>query len=77
MPKTQPVGDELQSTALQSADDDDDDEGSFKPNFNITQKASYFSHEMKNNNCPLPSLIGKSKSVQGHNNSSSESKVML
>ena len=51
---------------------------SFKPDVNIqTQKATYFSHEIKNNNCPLPSLIGKSKSVQGHNNSSSEPKVML
>ena len=26
MPKTQPVGDALQSTTLQSADDDDDDD---------------------------------------------------
>ena len=51
---------------------------SFKSDVNIqTQKATYFSHEIKNNNCPLPSLIGKSKSVQGHNNSSSEPKVML
>ena len=51
---------------------------SFKPDVNIqTQKATYFSHEIKNNNCLLPSLIGKSKSVQGHNNSSSEPKVML
>lgn len=50
----------------------------FKPNVNTqTQKATYFSHEIKNNNCPIPSLIGKSKSVQGHNNSSSEPKVML
>ena len=50
----------------------------FKPNVNIqTQKATHLSHEIKNDNCPLPSLIGKSKSVQGYNNSSSEPKVML
>ena len=42
-----------------------------------TQTATYLSHKIKNNNCPLPSLIGKSKSVQGHNNSSSQPKVML